>query len=68
VVQFEPGPLIERLVTARVEFVVIGGFAVIAHGYVRATSDLDIVPAPSLENCRRLATLLTRIPEFGNPS
>ncbi len=60
-VQFEPGPLIERLVAAGVEFVVIGGFAVIAHGYVRATRDLDIVPAPSLENCRRLAALLAEL-------
>ena len=57
-VTFEPGPLIERLVDAGVEFVVIGGFAVIAHGYVRATRDLDIVPAPTPENYGRLAALL----------
>jgi hypothetical protein len=58
---FEPGPLIERLLEARVEFVVVGGFAVIAHGYVRATKDLDIVPAPSIENYRRLAALLREL-------
>jgi hypothetical protein len=55
---FEPGPLIERLVDAGVEFVIVGGFAVIAHGYVRATKDLDIVPAPTLENYALLAALL----------
>jgi hypothetical protein len=55
---FEPGPLIERLVDAGVEFVIVGGFAVIAHGYVRATKDLDIVPAPTRDNYERLAALL----------
>jgi len=55
---FEPGPLIERLVDAGIEFVIVGGFAVIAHGYVRATRDLDIVPAPTRENYERLAALL----------
>lgn len=58
---FEPGPLIERLIDAGVEFVVIGGFAVIAHGYVRATKDLDIVPAPTGENYERLASLLREL-------
>ena len=58
---FEPGPLIERLLGARVEFVIVGGFAVIAHGYVRATRDLDIAPAPSLENYQRLAALLREL-------
>ncbi|HEY3181635.1 MAG TPA: hypothetical protein VGJ77_02275 [Gaiellaceae bacterium] len=37
-----------------VEFVVIGGFAVQFHGYVRATKDIDIVPDPSRENMDRL--------------
>jgi hypothetical protein len=47
VAAFEPGPLIERLVDAGVGFVIVGGFAEIARGYVRATKDLDIVPAPT---------------------
>jgi hypothetical protein len=59
--QFAPGPMIERLADARIDFVVIGGFAVIAHGYVRATKDLDIVPAATTENHRRLARLLSEI-------
>jgi hypothetical protein len=37
-----------------VEFVVIGGFAVILHGVVRATKDVDIVPEQSEENLARL--------------
>jgi hypothetical protein len=37
-----------------VEFVVIGGFAVQFHGYVRATKDIDVVPEPSRQNLDRL--------------
>jgi len=33
-----------------VEFVVIGGFALAPHGYIRATKDLDIVPGPAEAN------------------
>ena len=29
-----------------VEFVIIGGFALAAHGVVRGTKDIDIVPEP----------------------
>lgn len=41
-----------------IEYVVIGGFAVAAHGYVRATKDLNIVPAADARNLRRLAAVL----------
>jgi len=44
-----------------VEFLVIGGVAVGFHGYVRATKDVDIVPAPDSENLERLARLLKRL-------
>lgn len=44
-----------------VEFVVIGGFAVSAHGHLRATKDLDIVPDPDPENLVRLAEALDRL-------
>jgi Nucleotidyl transferase of unknown function (DUF2204) len=37
---------------AGVEFAVVGGVAVIAHGYVRTTNDLDIFIRPSEENAR----------------
>lgn len=41
-----------------VRFVVIGGVAVGAHGYIRSTEDLDLVPDPSGENADRLARAL----------
>lgn len=41
-----------------VEFLVIGGVAVGFHGYVRATKDVDIVPAPDPQNLERLARVL----------
>lgn len=40
------------------EFVVIGGLAVIRHGYVRATIDIDICYARSPENLRRSVAAL----------
>jgi predicted nucleotidyltransferase len=44
-----------------IEFLVIGGVAVGFHGYVRATKDLDIVPAPGPGNLEKLARLLRRL-------
>lgn len=58
---FEPDDLLLALTGAQVEFIVIGGVAVGVHGFVRATKDLDIVPAPEQENLQRLAHLLSRI-------
>lgn len=54
-------PLLAILESAGVEFIVIGGFAVSAHGYLRATKDLDIVPNPEPENLVRLAEALSRL-------
>lgn len=53
--------LFVRLHAAGVAYVVIGGFAVIAHGVVRATRDLDVCPAPDSGNLERLATLLRNL-------
>jgi hypothetical protein len=30
----------------RVDFVIIGGFALSAHGVIRGTKDIDVVPDP----------------------
>lgn len=46
--------LLQALHDARIEFVIIGGVAVGAHGYIRATADLDLVPSPDPENLDRL--------------
>lgn len=50
--------LVEQLNRGDVRFVVIGGVAVGAHGFVRATKDLDVVPASDAENLQRLAAVL----------
>lgn len=50
--------IIERLVDAQVEFVVIGGLAVIAHGHVRTTVDMDICYARTPANLQRLVRAL----------
>ncbi len=50
--------LLTALDEADVHFVVIGGFAVGAHGYPRATKDLDIVPDPDPDNLERLAAVV----------
>jgi hypothetical protein len=44
-----------------VALVVIGGFAVQYHGYVRATKDVDVVPDPSRDNMGRLSAALRTV-------
>ena len=58
---FDPHELIAALAAAGVRYVVIGGFAVGAHGYPRATKDLDVVPAPDEENLTALAGALKQL-------
>ncbi len=55
---FDLRSLLQALHGQDVRFVVIGGVAVGAHGYVRATMDLDLVPDPDPENLERLITAL----------
>jgi hypothetical protein len=50
--------LIETLAGASVDFVVVGGVAVVAHGHVRATLDLDVCYWRTPENLERLAAAL----------
>lgn len=52
---FQPERLLAALQAAGVDHVVVGGFALIAHGVVRATLDVDIIPDPDAANLRRLA-------------
>ncbi len=54
----DPVPLLRHLSERGVEHIIIGGFAVNAHGHVRSSKDLDIVPNPSRENLERLAAAL----------
>ena len=53
--------LIGVLAEYRVGYVVIGGVAVAAHGYVRATEDVDVVPDPDRENLDRLGNALVSL-------
>lgn len=67
--QFDLRALLEALSEAEVRFVVIGGVAVGAHGYVRGTEDLDLVPDPDPDNLARLTealrTLESTLPTVG---
>ena len=50
--------LIEVLCGARVDFVIIGGVAVVAHGYPRSTVDLDVCYARDRGNLERLVSAI----------
>jgi hypothetical protein len=58
---FEPDRVVRALNDEGVEYVVVGGLAVAAHGVVRATRDLDLVPAGNELNMDRLAQCLTAL-------
>jgi hypothetical protein len=47
-----------------VEFLVVGAFALAAHGRIRATGDIDIWVRPSTENATRV---MEAVAEFGAP-
>lgn len=59
--RLEPEPLLGALADHEVEYVVVGGYAVAAHGFARATKDIDICPQPSERNLRRLAAALAEL-------
>ncbi len=46
-----------------VRYLLIGGFAVILHGLVRTTKDIDILLDPSEENIRRVKRALASLPD-----
>ncbi len=54
----DPVPLLKHLHDHGVEHIIIGGLAVSAHGHVRPSMDLDIVPNPTRENFERLVAAL----------
>jgi hypothetical protein len=41
----------------------IGGYALAAHGYLRATTDIDIMVAPSIESGERAVKALMLLPD-----
>lgn len=56
--EFRPSRLLAALVMEDVDFVVIGGYAAIAHGSARHTNDLDVSYSPDPANLERLGRAL----------
>lgn len=50
----------------RVDFMIIGGFAVVYHGHMRTTKDLDLFVRRTTENARRTVAALEEV-GFGSP-
>ncbi len=57
--------MLSLLLKNNVRFMVVGAYAMAAHGYPRATGDIDIWVEVSTENSRRVYLALI---EFGAPS
>ncbi|HET7510828.1 MAG TPA: nucleotidyl transferase AbiEii/AbiGii toxin family protein [Solirubrobacterales bacterium] len=53
--------LLGRLIEAEVRFILVGGLAMNAWGYMRATQDVDVVPDPDQENLTKLDALLREL-------
>jgi hypothetical protein len=49
---------------AGADFILVGAFALAAHGFPRATLDMDVWVRPSAENARKVCKALT---QFGAP-
>lgn len=50
--------LLARLTEKKVEFILIGGYSVIFHGYKRTTGDMDLWLKPDNENKKKLLPVL----------
>lgn len=48
---------------AGVEYALVGGYAISAHGFNRLTEDIDILVDPSLDNARRWIVALSKLPD-----
>ena len=48
---------------ARVEYALIGGYAIAVHGYNRFSEDLDILVNPSTENTKKWIAALSNLPD-----
>ena len=59
--------LTRRLIAGQVEFVLVGGFAAIAHGVMRSTRDVDICCRFSEANLMRIQKALADIHPVHRP-
>jgi predicted nucleotidyltransferase len=55
------GTILRALNDANVRYLIVGGLAVVAHGYVRVTQDIDLVVELERENVLRAMNALTGI-------
>jgi len=53
--------MVFALLDHQVDFLLIGGYAVIFHGYVRTTGDMDIWIQPTNENKKKLLGVLAKM-------
>lgn len=58
---FDPARVFETLDRHGVDYLTIGAWAVIAHGYVRATADIDFIARLDDANIGRLAAALSEL-------
>lgn len=56
--------ILSTFLAAKVEFLVVGAYALAAHGIPRATGDIDLWVRPDVENARRVHAALAA---FGAP-
>jgi hypothetical protein len=56
--------MLTALIGGEVDFLIVGAYALAAHGFPRATGDIDILVAPTVENAARVYRALL---EFGAP-
>jgi hypothetical protein len=56
--------LLDEFLRARVEFMIVGAYALMAHGAPRPTGDLDVFVRASSENATRI---MTGLHQFGAP-
>jgi predicted nucleotidyltransferase len=59
--EFHPGALLKRLVAHGVDFVVVGGIAMVGHGSARMTRDLDICYATDPANLEALGRAMVEL-------
>ena len=55
--------LVKYLDDADVEYALVGGYAIAAHGFNRVSEDIDILVNPSVENARRWIFALSQLPD-----
>ena len=58
---FQVTTILKALADADVRYVTVGGFAVILHGHLRTTKDLDLVIDLEPGNCKRALEALSGI-------